>query len=157
VWRGGGELNFLCELIKSRKIKSLKQKTKGGATMEVKKRIIWTTFDRLDDYDYENLESPLEIARFYEPCDCGEHVRHNDGGNYHTVVKIYKLDNDYLVRRTTTREFFESDNELIIIDKKYLLPVKREDEVDIVSSEKIRKEIEYLSKELCVDYCDLGE
>lgn len=121
----------------------------------VEKRIVWTTFDRLADYNYENLENPLEIARFYEPCDCGEHIRHNDGGNYHTVVKIYKLEEDYLVRRTTTREFFETDNEVIIIDRKYLLPMKQEDEAYIVPREKIREEIEYLAKGLCVDYCDL--
>lgn len=26
----------------------------------------------------------------YEPCDCGSHVRHNNGGNYHEIITLQK-------------------------------------------------------------------
>jgi len=29
------------------------------------------------------------VARADEPCDCGSHVRHNNGGNYHSEYAIF--------------------------------------------------------------------
>jgi hypothetical protein len=29
-----------------------------------------------------------EIAYIAQPCDCGSHIRHNNGGNYHETVAI---------------------------------------------------------------------
>ncbi len=28
------------------------------------------------------------IIRLYEPCNCGAQVKHNNGGNYHTVIHV---------------------------------------------------------------------
>lgn len=27
-------------------------------------------------------------VRLQEPCDCGDHIRHNNGGNYHQVITL---------------------------------------------------------------------
>lgn len=30
------------------------------------------------------------IATYREPCNCGAMVRHNNGGSYHQILRIYK-------------------------------------------------------------------
>lgn len=44
-------------------------------------------------------------AFMYEPCNCGSHIRHNNGGNYHEIINFVKEDNKYYVRFTSTSEF----------------------------------------------------
>lgn len=38
-----------------------------------------------------------------EPCDCGNQVRHNNGGNYHDIIRLAR-DNDktFIVEDTTS-------------------------------------------------------
>lgn len=43
----------------------------------------------------------LEI---HEPCNCGSHIRHNNGGNYHQIYEIRKDANDYYVKDDCTSE-----------------------------------------------------
>jgi len=56
---------------------------------------------------------------YLEPCDCGEKILHNNGGNYHKKVYRYYNDKEETVcyRVTTTRERignFDGDMLLII-------------------------------------------
>ena len=52
---------------------------------------------------------------YEEPCDCGSHIRHNNGGNYHRIELLHTFSNDngrwcVVVECTTTRETFTSDS-----------------------------------------------
>lgn len=38
----------------------------------------------------------------YEPCDCGSHIQHNNGGNYHDIIGLRKDDDRYFVKYETT-------------------------------------------------------
>lgn len=50
---------------------------------------------------------------YQEPCNCGSQIRHNNGGNYHEVVRLYMFVNGeqwaVVLERTTTRESFPRD------------------------------------------------
>ncbi len=54
-----------------------------------------------------------EVNLYVEPCDCGSHVRHNNGGNYHRQIYLetFCLDDRYAVVLvdTTSRETFPGD------------------------------------------------
>jgi len=45
-----------------------------------------------------------DIISMYEPCDCGSHIQHNDGGNYHDIVKITKDSDKLFSKEDTTCE-----------------------------------------------------
>lgn len=40
----------------------------------------------------------------HEPCDCGDRVRHNNGGNYHDIIYLKKDSGRYFVKWTDTCE-----------------------------------------------------
>ena len=42
-----------------------------------------------------------------EPCDCGSHIRHNNGGNYHDEVVIAFDNGKYYIKYETTSELSE--------------------------------------------------
>ena len=42
------------------------------------------------------------IVYLDEPCDCGSHIRHNDGGNYHARIQIAYDDGRYYVKEGST-------------------------------------------------------
>lgn len=44
------------------------------------------------------------ILTIEEPCDCGSHIRHNNGGNYHTIIFLKKDGNQSFVKIETTCE-----------------------------------------------------
>ena len=52
------------------------------------------------------------ILLYQEPCDCGSHIRHNNGGNYHRSVELHAFvapdDESWCVvlEHTNTREDF---------------------------------------------------
>jgi len=39
-----------------------------------------------------------------EPCDCGSHIRHNNGGNYHQIIHLASDGDGYFVKYDTTCE-----------------------------------------------------
>ena len=39
-----------------------------------------------------------------EPCDCGSHIRHNNGGNYHQIYEIEKNGEGYFIKDDCTSE-----------------------------------------------------
>jgi len=39
-----------------------------------------------------------------EPCDCGSHIRHNNGGNYHATIELKRDGEQVFVRYDTTCE-----------------------------------------------------
>lgn len=40
----------------------------------------------------------------YEPCNCGSHVRHNNGGNYHQIIYLQKDSGQTFVKWADTCE-----------------------------------------------------
>jgi hypothetical protein len=50
---------------------------------------------------------------YREPCDCGSHIRHNNGGNYHKIERLHTFTDDehwcVVIERTSTREDFPRD------------------------------------------------
>lgn len=40
----------------------------------------------------------------HEPCNCGSQVRHNNGGNYHEIVKLAFDSNKFFRKYDTTSE-----------------------------------------------------
>jgi transposase-like protein len=51
----------------------------------------------------EKLEKMGELS-IEEPCDCGSHIRHNNGGNYHTWYDITIDNGDYYIKEGCTSE-----------------------------------------------------
>lgn len=39
-----------------------------------------------------------------EPCDCGSHIRHNNGGNYHDIIHLTRDSGRVFVKFDTTCE-----------------------------------------------------
>jgi len=58
----------------------------------------------------DSLPALEPVIMLEEPCDCWEkfgHIMHNDGGNYHSVIRIYEITPCvYLVVYGDTREAF---------------------------------------------------
>ena len=42
-----------------------------------------------------------------EPCDCGSHIRHNNGGNYHEIIEFTFDDGSWYGKYGTTSEYSE--------------------------------------------------
>lgn len=42
-----------------------------------------------------------------EPCDCGSHIRHNNGGNYHDIQEFTMDAGKCFTRFTSTSEYSE--------------------------------------------------
>ena len=57
---------------------------------------------------------------YFGPCDCGHRIRHNNGGNYHKVIQLIKINGIPVgVRETDTREINRNDKrELFFIDSR---------------------------------------
>ena len=54
------------------------------------------------------------IQLYCEPCDCGLQVRHNNGGNYHSIDRLHIIGDEnciycVILEETTTREGFPGD------------------------------------------------
>jgi hypothetical protein len=89
-----------------------------------------------DVFDYRK-EAKI-IWSWTAPCNCST-VRHNDGGNYHTVLKFYKFNIDnkeiYIIVESDTRDFY--GDKLYVLyhtengEKHYLL-LELEDWEDII-------------------------
>lgn len=65
-----------------------------------------TTLDLVLD-----LAAEIEWSRIiaHGRCDCGSHVRHRNGGNYHPAAEVIRRGGDYAVSLTSSREFFPGD------------------------------------------------
>jgi hypothetical protein len=62
------------------------------------------------------MEGQFEIETvclYREPCNCGDHIRHNNGGNYHQTVNLITVTNGeawcVVLEETNTRESFPGD------------------------------------------------
>jgi hypothetical protein len=140
------------------------QQTQGGgeamqALAEPKWDFVRYTLPELADYprykdSVERLPEPQLILELVEECTCYEKygmVLHNNGGEYHEVVRIYRLDGEhFLVVFTNTREFFSVDEiSYVVVRKrgrkwyndKYAVMVKADDYVYILGREDVEKEI----------------
>jgi hypothetical protein len=40
----------------------------------------------------------------YEPCDCGSRIRHNNGGNYHEIIRLIRDEDQVFIKHDTTCE-----------------------------------------------------
>ena len=40
-----------------------------------------------------------------EPCDCGDHIRHNNGGNYHQIIDLESESGAFYKRSYDTADF----------------------------------------------------
>lgn len=61
---------------------------------------------------------PVVIA---EPCDCGDFVRHNNGGNYHEVITIKPVGEKLFAKFSSTCELVDDEDwvevDQIIVDE----------------------------------------
>ena len=55
-----------------------------------------------------------EIGEYRKLCDCGEQVKHNDGGRYHPVSRVIEYSGNYYTLDTDTRDRFPSDSTVIV-------------------------------------------
>lgn len=44
-----------------------------------------------------------------EPCNCGDRCRHNNGGNYHRRLELWKIRGGFAIIDTNSREDFDRD------------------------------------------------
>jgi len=57
---------------------------------------------------------------YREACDCGDQIRHNDGGNYHAVDKLHLVGDDdsiycVILEKTDTRVGFPGDKYEVLV------------------------------------------
>ncbi len=45
-----------------------------------------------------------KFLAIHEPCDCGSHIRHNNGGNYHDIITLRRDSGQVFVKYGTTCE-----------------------------------------------------
>jgi hypothetical protein len=122
--------------------------------MRKMRRYYFTMFDLLSDKQW-NLPLPELVVELCEECNCGNVIRHHDWPYDHKVVKIYKLDKDFLVRETSTRDYSKCDRNVLIIDNKYILPLKLGDYVYIALKSLFEKTIQkYIKEGLYINYFD---
>jgi hypothetical protein len=84
----------------------------GGVMREWEVRFI--SYDYTADEQGERLwkylselPEPEFILGLQEYCDCGDYIRHNNGGHYHYWWRVYKLDDEYyLLYLNNSREAF---------------------------------------------------
>ena len=41
-----------------------------------------------------------------EPCDCGSHIRHNNGGNYHQIMKFQEDSGRWYAQKDSTSQYY---------------------------------------------------
>ena len=51
------------------------------------------------------LEGGKLVRVYSEPCDCGDHIRHWDGGNYHQEISLIPVGDVLVLEDSDTREF----------------------------------------------------
>jgi hypothetical protein len=116
------------------------------------------------DVNYEDLPNPKKILIIKEKCDCWEIYGGpmcNNGGNYHSVIKVYEItDTDYLFVYGNTREFFVGDEyyPIIIINEKpmYSLVIRDDESYELFDKEKAEKVIKSYAEDenYYIEYCD---
>jgi len=78
----------------------------------------------------DSLPALEHVMLIEEPCDCWEKygdVKHNDGGNYHSVIRIYEISPCvHLAVHGDTREAFSMD------DYKYMIVWVEDEPVGVV-------------------------
>lgn len=83
------------------------------------------------------------IVLYREKCNCGWHIRHNNGGNYHAIDRLHLIGDDDIIycvilEETDTRESFPSDQYEVLVfqDGKFRLEDEDwADEADVVYTE----------------------
>ncbi len=113
------------------------------------------TFNHQEAFDYGIttemycLEPAIEII---EKCDCYErfgYIRHNNDGYYHTVIKLFRLDDDnYIVVYGDSRELFDISERVYVVieadDREVgCITIKAGEVVEVVGKEKVRELLKY--------------
>ncbi len=94
--------------------------------------------------NYEDLPDPKKVLVIRERCNCWDlygDIKHNDGGNYHSEIKVYEIpDGYYLFVYGNTREYFVGDEYygyiILVDDKPSYSFVLRDDESYALYDEK---------------------
>jgi len=74
--------------------------------------------------DYKSLLDNTGSLILRERCNCGDQVRHNNGGNYHEIIEITSDSAGYSIRRTDTSDFSKW-SEPHIMDENYINKIIR--------------------------------
>jgi len=74
----------------------------------------------------------VEVLR--EPCNCGFNIRHNNGGNYHEVLKLLEFKGKLYMLSTDTRELFDNDD-LVMVEQEGKLKLVNFVEIDDTDTE----------------------
>jgi hypothetical protein len=77
--------------------------------------------------EISELPSPELIMELHEACDCEpDNTLHTNGGHYHGIVRLYKLDDENMLYvYNTTRESFTPWEQGFILVRKYWKKGKR--------------------------------
>lgn len=82
------------------------------------------------------------IELYREPCNCGDQIRHNNGGNYHAVDKLHLIGDEngvycIILEETSTRERFPGDQYEVLVfqDGKFRLEDEDWADTDVVYTE----------------------
>jgi len=75
-----------------------------------------------------------ETRVYTEPCDCGDRIRHNNGGNYHDRINVVAVSGEQgycvLVEETTTRENFPADKFEVLLFREGQFELEWQDRLD---------------------------
>ena len=124
-------------------------------------------YGEFGDEDLAEMIDVLPVLEYVvlveEPCDCMQKygdIKHNDGGNYHSIVRIYMITPCvYLAVHGDTRELFSADERkyiVVIVDGKPLgvIRAKSHDCCDLLKREELDEFIRnYEEKGYSIYYC----
>jgi len=90
----------------------------------------------------QNLKLQLALNEFKangrivicEPCNCGSQVRHNNGGNYHSIITIKRDETPTIHNRGTGRVFVKYDSTCDLI------PTAEWEEINRIQAEAVIKQ-----------------
>jgi len=78
--------------------------------------------EEVGTFSLEEASWSIKTTDLYgEPCNCGSHIRHNNGGNYHRITRLHtSVCNDgensvVVLEQTTTRERFPRDELEVLV------------------------------------------
>jgi hypothetical protein len=92
----------------------------------------------------QNLER-VRVLTISEKCNCDpEDIKHINGGNYHSEIRVYRISNYYIFIYGNTRETFEGDQYylwVVLIDGKaeYSFTIRSDESYAIYESQTAEK------------------
>jgi hypothetical protein len=103
------------------------------------------------EYGITNLPNLEPIVEIIEKCNCYVHgsVKHVDGGNYHSIVKLFEITpNEFIVCYGDTRELFDISERIYVVIQLNnevigYITLKAGEVAEVITKEEAKKLLKY--------------